>query len=459
MSLVTDLSGLLRQRAEALPHKLFLRFPDGDWTYRGFHDAVTIRARGLVDELGDISTPSDRVDAFPPVLPALLPNCREAVDLWFATHRIGWIWAPINTEFRGLGLAHAINLTQSPFLVVDELLLPQVLDVAEDLEHVTTLLVRRSTGNEWSPPRGFRSLCLEDIASLDSELPAPPEDPERTVLLIYTSGTTGPSKACRLSAYYVVRQGGLMSEWLGILESDVLFCPFPLFHWDATIGTIVPALLEGATAVIAKRFSVSRFWPDVRRYGVTVFDFMGATLGFLHKQEPREDDADTTARLGWGVPMPAFKAEFEHRFGLELVEGYGSTEGGVMAFQKSGKEYPAGSCGEELPESPRTRRPPEVSTASRPMFRRTSRRGHPGTCCPYTYGSWTDCRRRPRRRWRKRNSRRGTGSDSPRRSRSPRKKRPPEASKAGRPALHGGPWRPTLLKIDPNWNENPSEIP
>ena len=102
--------------------------------------------------------------------------------------------------------------------------------------------------------------------------------------------------------------------------------------------------------MIAERFSVSRFWPDVRRYGVTVFDFMGATLGFLHKQEPREDDADTTARLGWGVPMPAFKADFEHRFGLELVEGYGSTEGGVMAFQKSGKEYPAGSCGEELPE-------------------------------------------------------------------------------------------------------------
>ncbi|NNF28447.1 MAG: AMP-binding protein, partial [Gemmatimonadetes bacterium] len=166
----------------------------------------------------------------------------------------------------------------------------------------------------------------------------------------YTSGTTGPSKACRLSTRYVEGQGALMARCLGIEASDVLFCPYPLFHWDATIGTIVPALLQGATAVIAPRFSASGFWRDVRRFGVTVFDFMGATLGFLYKQGPRDDDGDTTARLGWGVPMPTFKADFERRFDVTLVEGYGSTEGGVMVFQEPGKDYPAGSCGEALPE-------------------------------------------------------------------------------------------------------------
>ena len=131
---------------------------------------------------------------------------------------------------------------------------------------------------------------------------------------------------------------------------DVLFCPYPIFHWDATIGTIAPALWAGATAVVTERFSVSRFWADVRRYGVTIFDFMGATLTFIHKQERLPDDADNPARLAWGVPMPAFKDEFEERFGLTLIEGYGSTEGGVMVWQEPGERYPPGSCGRAVPE-------------------------------------------------------------------------------------------------------------
>ena len=76
---------------------------------------------------------------------------------------------------------------------------------------------------------------------------------------------------------------------------------------------------------------------------------MGATLTFLHNQPERPDDADNPVRLAWGVPMPPFKAEFERRFGLKLLEGYGSTEGGISVFQQLDKAYPPGSCGEVAP--------------------------------------------------------------------------------------------------------------
>jgi crotonobetaine/carnitine-CoA ligase len=48
--------------------------------------------------------------------------------------------------------------------------------------------------------------------------------------------------------------------------------------------------------------------------------------------------------------MPDFRHEFEARFGFPLLEGYGSTEGGVCVFQELGAAYPAGSCGKLAPE-------------------------------------------------------------------------------------------------------------
>ena len=158
------------------------------------------------------------------------------------------------------------------------------------------------------------------------------------------------SKACELSHRYVVGQARLLVRSMAMRPDDVLYCPYPIFHWDATIGTIATAAVLGATAVIAERFSVSRFWDDVRRYGATVFDFMGATLTFLHKQPRRPDDADNPARLGWGVPMPAFRNDFEQRFGLTLLEGYGSTELGVPVAESLTERGPRGACGRCVPE-------------------------------------------------------------------------------------------------------------
>ena len=93
-------------------------------------------------------------------------------------------------------------------------------------------------------------------------------------------------------------------EHFGLRADDVLYCPFPLFHLDALVLTVMPALVLGATAAIGTRFSASGFWDELRAFGATVFDFMGATLTILHKQPPAPGDADNPARLAWGVPVP-----------------------------------------------------------------------------------------------------------------------------------------------------------
>jgi crotonobetaine/carnitine-CoA ligase len=79
-----------------------------------------------------------------------------------------------------------------------------------------------------------------------------------------------------------------------------------------------------------------------------VFDFMGATLTILHKQPERDDDRDNPVRLGWGVPLPDFAPKFEERFGLQLVEAYGSTDVGVPIYSRPGEPRRPGACGRPI---------------------------------------------------------------------------------------------------------------
>jgi crotonobetaine/carnitine-CoA ligase len=153
-----------------------------------------------------------------------------------------------------------------------------------------------------------------------------------------------------LSRRYLARQGQIHARQFAFTSDDVLYCPFPLFHADATALTTVPALLLGATAAISRRFSASRFWAEVRETRATVFDYMGATLSILHRAEPRPDDADNPVRVAWGVPLPEWAPEFERRFGLELVTLYGSVEANICVTQPAGRPRVPGACGRAGPE-------------------------------------------------------------------------------------------------------------
>jgi crotonobetaine/carnitine-CoA ligase len=137
---------------------------------------------------------------------------------------------------------------------------------------------------------------------------------------------------------------------VGITKNDVLYCPFPLFHIDAATLTVIAALSAGATAAIAKRFSVSKFWDDVRKYEATIFNFMGATLSMLWKQPTNDADLTHQVRLAWGVPIPDWQPEFEKRFGFSIYQVYGLTDAGVMVYDPQDGSQKYGYAGKLIDE-------------------------------------------------------------------------------------------------------------
>jgi crotonobetaine/carnitine-CoA ligase len=168
-------------------------------------------------------------------------------------------------------------------------------------------------------------------------------------MILFTSGTTGRSKGCVLSHRYLIRQAQNHVKYLGLRANDVLYSPFPLFHIDAAVLTVGAAVAVGCTAAVGTRFSVSRFWDEVREFDATVLNFMGAMLTLLWKLPETPDDRRHRLRLGWGVPMPRWDNEWRARHGFGLYEVYGLTDGGVVCYDpKQGRRR--GACGRVIPE-------------------------------------------------------------------------------------------------------------
>jgi carnitine-CoA ligase len=317
------LSGLLAARAAEQPGRDLLRMRRRSLTYGEFDREVNRLANGL---LAAGVKPGDMVGV-------MLPNCPEAALLWLALLRIGAVEAPLNTAFRGPGLAHLIDLSGCRLLVIDEAYLPALGEVRSGLARVERVITR----GELEEVRG--AATDPGISLRDQDL----------AQVFFTSGTTGRSKACLFDHRYAVRQAERFVTGWRISPEDVLYNPFPLFHIDASVLTLAPAIVRGCTAALGERFSSSRFWDEVRDLEATVFDYMGATLTMLWKQPPRPDDRDNPVRLAWGVPLPDFAAGFEERFGLRLVEVFGMTDCGVPAYQPLDEPRRPGSCGRVVP--------------------------------------------------------------------------------------------------------------
>lgn len=323
----------LRRAARQTPDKPFIRMVTGEWTYAQVDRQSDALAAGLfaqgVRQGNNVSL--------------LLPNCIEFVLAWFALAKLAAVCAPLNTSFRGQTLTNAINLVESRLLIVHTSLWPQFEEVRSQLATIRQIVVVEGAGDA----------STQSWTELVNQPHPVPEYPNATFsslcLLLYTSGTTGRSKAAMISNRFVLRQAQGVIEGLALRPDDVLYCPYPMFHLDAAVMTLAPALLLRSVAAIGERFSVSRYWDEVRAFKATVFDFMGATLTMLWKQPPSPKDRDHFARLGWGVPMPQWAPEFEARFGCRLVELYGTTEVGGIIYTPQNAPRRPGSCGKATP--------------------------------------------------------------------------------------------------------------
>ena len=167
-------------------------------------------------------------------------------------------------------------------------------------------------------------------------------------MLIFTSGTTGAPKAVRMSHGKLTGWGSNLAGRFPLTPDDVCYSAMPLFHSNAAVAGYTAPIAARATTVLRRRFSASGFLPDVREYGVTFFNYVGKPLTYILDTPARADDADSTLRIGFGnEAAPLDIDRFAQRFGCVVVDGYGSTEGGINMSKTD--DTPPGSLGVPIP--------------------------------------------------------------------------------------------------------------
>ncbi|MBS7546995.1 AMP-binding protein [Dietzia massiliensis] len=167
----------------------------------------------------------------------------------------------------------------------------------------------------------------------DAALPAVtdvPTGPDDLVALVFTSGTSGDPKAVRITQNKISVPGRMLAERFGIGTDDCVYSAMPLFHSNAVMVAWPIALFSGCSIALRRRFSASNWLDDVRRHGCTFANYVGAPLSYILATPERPDDADNPMRVAYGNEAPAdVRREFARRFGVTVVDGFGSSEGGI----------------------------------------------------------------------------------------------------------------------------------
>ena len=232
---------------------------------------------------------------------------------------LGAIAVPINTASRGAQLAHILGNCGARLLVIERELTPVL--AALDRSGLEALW-RVGQGDADDQPR-FKSAPFPEPGM---RVPPHPVEPGDTLAILYTSGTTGLSKGvcCPHAQYFW--WGVYTSRLLGVRENDVLLTTLPLFHTNA-LNSFYQALLNGAALIVEPRFSASAFMPALARHEATVTYVLGAMVPILLAQAPGDADRGHRVRVALAPAVPAhFHRQFTERFGIGLVDGYGSTE-------------------------------------------------------------------------------------------------------------------------------------
>ncbi|MGW3949511.1 AMP-binding protein [Streptomyces sp. NPDC004752] len=290
--------GLVDAAATQFGDRTFLRTSGVRRTYEETRTAAATMA-GALAARG--CRPGDRVAA-------LLPNRVELVDLILGCAWLGAVVVPLHTALHGRLLRHALQEAGPRFLYAEGESAQRAADAGYE-------------GRVWV-------LGADDAPTpATAEAVAPfASQPGDTGAVLFTSGTTGPARGVRCPQAQFVWWGRNVADALRLTADDTLYTCLPLFHTNA-LNTLAQAMTVGAQVVVDERFSGSRYWSRVAETEATCVYLLGAMVPMLLARPPAPDERTHRAWRGLApaTPGPLWHS-FRERFGVTLVDGFGSTE-------------------------------------------------------------------------------------------------------------------------------------
>ena len=175
---------------------------------------------------------------------------------------------------------------------------------------------------------------------------------EDTALIIYTSGTTGKPKGAELTHSNLLQNAILSADLVGMQHEDVLLIVLPLFHIFAMTVLMNAGIYRASKCVLLPKFDAASVFGLMEKHKVSVF--AGVPTMYWGLNQYQDDSFDYSSIMqhlriassgGASLPLQVLQ-DFEERFDVPILEGYGMSEGSpVVTFNQLDVGRKPGSIG------------------------------------------------------------------------------------------------------------------
>ena len=328
-------AALLRRNATRFGDLVAIRFGDSVWTHREYFEE-SCRFAALFAERLPATGPRH--------VAVLLDNTPDYLFAFGGAALIGAAVVGLNHTRRDMHLLRDVQHADCELVITEPRHAPLLEPIADRLPPVLTS-TRFADADADATATGLGASLSDALAAhADATDPGIEPDVDGIWALIFTSGTSDAPKAVICSQRRLLVTGKRMSMIMDLRPGDVGYVCMPLFHSSAVQVGWAPSIVTPCAVGLGRRFSASRWLPEVRHYGATYFNYTGKPLAYLLAQPERTDDAANSLRVAFGNEgSPEVVASFSRRYGIEVIDAYGATEGGVAVNR--GPDMPAGALG------------------------------------------------------------------------------------------------------------------
>ncbi|HEX9096148.1 MAG TPA: benzoate-CoA ligase family protein [Candidatus Dormibacteraeota bacterium] len=278
----------------------------------------------------------------------LLLDTPAFVYSFFGAQKMGAVPIPTNTLLKSQDYLYMLNDSRARVVIASEALLPQLTAIPRnELPYLEQIVVDGAASGEM---RGISGL-LAASASLEMENTSKDD----AAFWLYSSGTTGfPKGAVHLQHDIVFTVACYAQGILGITQADRTFSVAKLFFAYGLGNALTFPFAVGATTILwPGPATPPNVYAQVERFKPTLFFSVPTNYGQLlaHKREGADFDLSSIRQaVSAGEALPkALYERFKERFGVEILDGIGSTEIlHIFISNRSGRVRP-GSAGELVP--------------------------------------------------------------------------------------------------------------
>jgi len=317
--------------AETLPAILVrMARSDPDRPFAHALDGESLSWGALAARVGDWSHRFAALDVGPgDIVTTILDSGFESLALWLGLVRLGAVDATINCEFRGRMLAYAVETCGPSLVVVAAHYLPHLESaLGPEIDATRVLVIGDDAATVAATSKFADVICVDALDALPDAAVDQLVMPQwhDIACVTFTSGTTGPSKAVRIPWGQLHAINTATFPYDDLDAADVFYCFTAHAHFGSKALPYLAAM-TGGQVVIRPRFSLTSFWEDIARFGITTASLVGSMADML-AQSP-DSPGETSLRNMFMAPLGPSYRQFAERFDLRICTVYNSTENGV----------------------------------------------------------------------------------------------------------------------------------